>query len=234
MSLAGTSFVPAKKDVIHYHSSDSLLITADLYFSSDSLPFVILIHEQGSSRGEYNSIVNRFQKMNFNCLVPDVRNGGNSNYTANETAKRCRSLQYKNTYNEVEMDILSSIAYAFSLSSKPVILVGAGANGALALKITKDTEHVLGAIALSPGEYFGRDLNIETEIAEIQKPILLTASKKEFRYVNQMVSGIDESYKNVFAPESDEGGRGVNALLSENPSNGDYWLSILLFIKDLY
>lgn len=231
--LVGTAFVPVNKEVVTFFSSDSLQITANDYFISDTLPYVILIHEQGSSRGEFDPIINRFQKMNYNCLSVDLRNGGNSNYIANETAKRCRVQALDNSYANVEEDIKASIEFAFNKSELPIILVGSGANGALALKVTKDHNLVIGAIALSPGEYFSPGLNIETEITGIEKPLLLTATKTEFPYVNQLVSGVEETYKTVYAPEESDGARGVKALLPESPSSGDYWLSILLFIKDL-
>ena len=59
------------------------------------------------------------------------------------------------------------------------------------------------------------------------------SSQLELPYMEQMVSKVEEEYKTVFAPETSEGIRGTSALLPENPDNGEYWLTLLLFFKDL-
>ena len=219
------------KNTVEYYSEDSLLITADLYIQSDTLPYLILMHEQGSSRGEFIPIIERFQKMNYNCLVPDLRNGGNSNFVANETAKRSRN--YASNVEGIEGDILASIHYAASISTAPVLLLGAGANGSLALKAAMEMDTVKAAIALSPGEFFLNQFLMQDTLAALKKPVLATSTKLEFPYTEAMLSNVDEKYKELFVPENDEGRRGTEALLMDNPSHGEYWLAILLFFKEL-
>ncbi len=231
--LTRTSYASAKKYVVTYYSSDSVKITADHYFLSDSLPYVVLLHEQKASRGAYNEIVNRFLKMNFNCFVVDLRNGGAANYVSNETSKYCRIFGASRNFKMVEQDIHASISYLQTISQQRIILIGAGANGALALKVANENDAVCACISLSPGEYFIPALNIEKEIAGMQKPVLLMGTKFEKPYINQIVSGIDEHYKNVFTPKENEGERSVEALLPGNPSSGEYWLALILFIKDI-
>lgn len=233
MLLGGIVFAQSEKTELTFYSNDSLLITADEYLTSDTLAYVILLHDQGSSRGEFSDIIHRFQKMNFNCLVVDIRNGGNTNFLANETAKRCRNEGFSRGLNAIEDDINASVKYAFEKSGQEVILLGAGANGSLAMKTTNENNFVRAVIALSPGEYFQPYLSIEDTIAGIQKPILITSSKLEFPYQEKILSKVSDDYKTVFAPEQSEGARGTSALLSENESSGEYWLALLLFFKDL-
>jgi 3-dehydroquinate dehydratase len=171
--------------------------------------------------------------MNFNCLAVDVRNGGNSNVLGNETANRCRSEGLDRGADAIEEDIIAAVNYASEKSGQKVILLGAGANGSLALKIAKEQDEVRGVIALSPGEFFLPGLSIEDTIAGLQKPVLITSSKLEFPYSKQLVSKIAEDNKSVFTPEQDQGARGTRALLPDNSSNGEYWLAILFFFKDL-
>jgi len=231
--LGQTAFCQNDKEMITYPSADSLLITADVYLTSDTLPYIVMIHEQGSSRGEFNRIIDRFQKMNFNVLSADVRNGGNTNFIANETAKRSRTGGYDKGVQHIEDDIHAAVKKARDLSGNQVILLGAGANGSLAMKTAREMDEVKAVIALSPGEYFRPSLNIEDTISGLEKPVLITSSRLEFPYMEQLASGIDEQYKTIFAPENTEGARGTRALLPENPSNGEYWLTLLLFFKDL-
>lgn len=233
MFLAGNSFAQPGKSTLTYYSSDSLLITADDFFTSDTLPYILLFHDQGSSRGEFGEIATRFQKMNYNCLAVDLRNGGNSNFIGNETTRRCREQNFGRDLRSVEEDISASINYAFEKSGKKVILIGAGANGTLALKTAKENDSVKAVVALSPGEFFQSNFNLKDTISGIAKPILITSTKLEFPYLKEMVSNVDDKYKTVFTPDEHPGARGTEALMPENLSSGDYWLAILLFFKDL-
>lgn len=229
----GTAYAQAGKSEVTFYSSDSLLITADEYVTSDILPYLVLFHEQGSSRGEFSEIIDRFQKMNFNCLAADIRNGGNSNFIPNQTARRSRSENMSRSIDAVSSDIEAAIAYAAEKSSQSVILLGAGANGSLVLKAAMEQEQVKAAVALSPGEFFLPVFSTEEAISGIRKPLLITSSRMEHPYLVQLMSNVEEEYKTIFVPETSEGERGSAALLSDNPSNSEYWLAILLFFKDL-
>ena len=230
MGLFG--FVKAQKEVVTFESADSLVITADLYLLSDTLPYIILLHEQGSSRGEFESLAERFQKMDYNCLAVDIRNGGSANFISNETVRRSRSGDYIMGREEVENDIRASINYAFATSGKEVVLLGSGATGSLCLKISKEMDEVKGVIAFSPGEFYAPYLSIQDTISNIQKPVFIASTKTEYPYIERMLSGIDEEFKTSFIPVEDEGMRGTSSLLPKNPSNGEYWLAILLFFKE--
>lgn len=227
------TFAQTGKNTLYLYSADSLLITADEYITADTLPYLVLLHEQGSSRGEYVNILHRFQKMNFNCLVPDLRNGGNSGYLTNETAKRSRNRKYGRKAEDIEGDIRAAVDFAAMKSGKKVILVGAGANGSLALKVGKEADPVKAVIALSPGEFFRNQFSVEDTIAGMKKPVLVLSSKMEYPYMEQLLSRVDISNKELFTPEDHEGRRGTGALTDNNPSQSEYWLSILLFFKEL-
>jgi pimeloyl-ACP methyl ester carboxylesterase len=233
VATGANTFAQSDKTTVYLYAPDSLLITAEEYVLADTLPYLVLLHEQESSRGEFTGIINRFQKMNYNCLVPDLRNGGNSGYVANETAKRARNGNYGNKVEDIEGDVRTVINYAAEKSGKPVVLIGAGANGSLALKACKELGSVKGTIALSPGEFFRNQFSVEDTIAGIGKPVLVLSSSMELPYMEQLLSGVDQEYKQLFAPESHEGRRGTGALTRQNPSQGDYWLSILFYFKEL-
>ena len=230
--LLGMSGVVNAQEEISFQSNDSLELTADLYFLADTLPYIILLHEQGSSRGEFASLAGRFQKMNYNCLAVDIRNGGSANFISNETVRRTRHGDYIMGRESVENDIRAAVDYAFTTSGKAVVLLGAGATGSLCLKISTEMDEVKGVIALSPGEFYAPFLSIQDTISNLQKPVFVGSTQTEFPYVEQMLSGVGEEYKTTFKPESNEGMRGTSALKPENASNGEYWLAILLFFKE--
>ena len=205
-------FAQPDRSTVTFYSADSLLITADEHIIYDSLAYLVLVHEQGSSRGEFNEIVDRFLKMNFNCLSVDVRNGGNANFIPNETAKRARHKGVSKNREDIEADIRAAISYAHQKSDDQVILLGAGANGALVLKAAKELEAVRAAISLSPGEFFLPLLSIQDTISGIQKPILVTSNRMELPYIEELMSNVAEDYKTIFAPENSEGERGFCSL----------------------
>ena len=68
------------QEMVFFTSSDGLKISADFYQSDPFQPYMIFMHQARSSRGEYKEIAPRFVKMGYNCLVVDLRSGGEMNY----------------------------------------------------------------------------------------------------------------------------------------------------------
>jgi pimeloyl-ACP methyl ester carboxylesterase len=233
LSILLSSFNIIRVKTITFTSADSLLITADEYTISDEHPYVVLFHEQGSSRGEFNSVARRLCKMDYNCLSVDLRNGGSSGFVSNETAKRCRESRCSMEVEDIEKDMRAAIQYAFEKTDQPVILFGSGVNGSLSLKLATESMLVRAVVALSPGEYFLPNLSIQDTISNLQKPVFITSSLAEFPYMEKLASGLDEKFVTLFKPELGEGGRGTDALTTENEHNSEYWLALLLFFKDL-
>ncbi len=231
--VAFSSFNVIRKNTITFTSSDGLEVTADQYIIADDNPYILLFHEQESSRGEFQTIARRLCKMDYNCLAVDLRNGGSQGFISNETAKRCREIKCPNAVNDIELDMLAAIEYAFKKSSQPVILFGSGANGSLSLKVAGENDIVRAVVAMSPGEYFLPYINIQDTIANLKKPVFITSSLSEFSYVTQLASGLDEQYITLFKPLLGEGGRGTVSLSPEIENNSEYWFALLLFFKDL-
>jgi hypothetical protein len=228
-----SAFNVVRVNTITFTSADGLEITADEYVVSDTLPYILLFHEQESSRGEFQTIAQRLCKMDYNCLAVDLRNGGNNNNISNETAKACRESRCKKGVVDIENDMIAAINYITSKSEFPVVLFGSGANGSLSLKLSEENIQVKAVLALSPGEYFLPGVNIQEAIADINKPVFITSSQQEAPFVKQLSSGISGEYLTLFEPQLSEGGRGSLALSSENPYNSEYWLALILFFKDL-
>ncbi|MCK5137574.1 MAG: dienelactone hydrolase family protein [Bacteroidales bacterium] len=233
LTLVLSSFNVIKKNTITFASADGLEVTADQYIIDNDNPYILLFHEQESSRGEFETIARRLCKMNYSCLAVDLRNGGNKCFVSNETAKRCRESKCPAAVNDIELDMVAAIEYAFNKSNHPVILLGSGANGSLSLKVAKENNNVRAVVALSPGEYFLPDINVKDTITGLKKPVFITSSLSEFSYVSQLASGVEEQYITLFEPQLGEGGRGTVALSAENDNNSEYWLALLLFFKDL-
>src|SRR4051812_30289117 len=77
---------------VTFPSKDGVTITADWYPIADSCPVILLCHQAGFSRGEYESTAVRLNKFGFNCLAIDQRFGDEVNGIKNETAAEARRL----------------------------------------------------------------------------------------------------------------------------------------------
>ena len=233
LTLLLASFDVLRKETVTFASSDGLVITADEYIMKSTNPYILLFHEQGSSRGEYRVIAKKLCKMDYNCLAVDLRNGGNVNPVSNETVKRCRESRCPVGANDVVLDMVAAIDYVHGKTNLPVILFGSGANASLSLKLARESEDVRAVVAFSPGEYFLPEISIHDTITDLRKPVFVTSSLSELPYVSQLVSGMDEEYLNIFEPRLGEGCRGSMSLANENSNHSEYWLALLLFFKDL-
>jgi len=233
LSVVFSSLNVIRVKTITFTSVDSLEITADEYIIAPDNPYILLFHEQGSSRGEFHTIARRLCKLDYNCLAIDLRNGGNNSHVSNETARRCRNGRCPTGIDDLGGDVAAAIDYIKGKSELPVILFGSGANGSLGLKIAAESDHVRAAVALSPGEYFLPALKIQDTITGLKKPVFITASKAEIPYVSELASGIEEDYLTLFEPEQGEGHRGSESLSENYDDNTEYWVALLLFFRDL-
>ncbi len=222
-----------RKETVTFTAADGLTVTADEYIMARDYPYILLFHEQESSRGEFSVIAKKLCKMDYNCLAVDMRNGGSVNFVSNETVKRCREIRCPVGVNDVELDMLAAIDYAYERSGRPVILFGSCANASLSLKVAAQHEHVRAVVAFSPGEYFLPQISIQDTISGLKKPVFVSSSLSELPYVSQLVSGIDKNYVTLFEPKLGEGGRGTVSLTTNSTNHSEYWLALLLFFKDL-
>ncbi|MBN2524089.1 MAG: hypothetical protein JXB24_12520 [Bacteroidales bacterium] len=222
------------QEKVSFYSKDSLKITADLYLKDYRLPFILLFHQGGSSRGEYNEIAARLMKLDYNCLSVDLRSGSKINYVTNETALRAEEGNFPNSFIDARQDIESAIHYINKYNSKSVVLFGSSYSASLCLMIAKNEPNVTAVIAFSPGEYFRPKLIVKNEVAGIQKPLFVSSSAIEYDYIEQMLSGIDKSYITLYKPgKGSKGIHGAKALWKENESSDECWLELLMFFKKI-
>ena len=233
LTFVFSSFSAIRVKTITFTAVDGLEITADEYIVDPFKPYVLLFHEQGSSRGEFSTIATRLNKLEFNCLAVDLRNGGKYDYVSNETVKQLREKHLEAGIKEIEQDVAVAIQYVQGKSNLPVVLFGSGANGSLSLKIALSDSVVRAVVALSPGEYFMPEIKIQDIISPLKKPVFISSSKAEFPYVSELASGIDKDYITLFEPKEGAGERGTASFSVDYDYNTEYWIALILFFKDL-
>ncbi|MFI5163736.1 MAG: dienelactone hydrolase family protein [Bacteroidia bacterium] len=223
---------PQSVDKITFPASDGLLVTADIYLVNDSLPYMILCHQAGYSRGEYVETATKFCHLGYNCIAVDLRSGGGVNGVQNETASLAASQKLPAEYLDAEKDIIAAIDYAYTKSKKKVFLVGSSYSASLVLKIGATNQKVSAVMAFSPGEYFGKKLNLKDAIKNITVPVFVTSTKKEAKDVSKLISDINPKIKQQFIP-TEEGKHGSSCLWKDNPNYHEYWIAILMFTKQV-
>jgi dienelactone hydrolase len=221
------------QQTITFPSKDGLTITADEYAEDENLPYMILCHQAGFSRGEYINTASRFQKFGYNCLAIDARSGKEVNNITNETAALALKKRKSTGYLDAEQDILAAIDYIYKKTNKKVILVGSSYSASLVLKIAATNDKVKAVLAFSPGEYFGDKLNLKESIKNLDKPVFVTSSKAEAAELSALMKNVKSQNKTQFTPSS-EGDHGSKALWKEsNPNYHEYWMALLMFMRGI-
>ncbi len=218
---------------VTYCAADSLKITADLYLRDYSYPYILLFHQEGSSRGEYSEIALKLLNLEYNCLAVDLRSGGEENYIRNETHDRARALNMSHTQRDALMDITASVNYILKISDKKVILMGSSYSASLCLMAANHNPDVIAVIACSPGEYFLPWIEVKENLKNFDKPLFCTTSATEYKYVTQMLNEISDTLKVIFKPGKGKGLHGAKALWVVNETSQEYWLELLIFFKGL-
>lgn len=218
---------------ITFPSKDGLTITADLYETSSSDPYMVCFHQAHSSRGEYKEIAPKLNKLGYNCLAVDLRSGKEVNYVVNRTAELALQQSLSVNYFDAIPDMQAAIEWACNKSHQPVIVMGSSYSASLSLLLALKNPQIRAVISFSPGEYFGKPHFIEDTIANIAIPIFAASTADEFKYVEQLFSKVNKYYLTLFSPSKHKGEHGSSALLSTNPSKDEYWLALLLFINQI-
>ncbi|MDF1613274.1 alpha/beta hydrolase [Stygiobacter electus] len=219
------------QQTIIFPSLDKVPIAADLYKINETATYIVLCHLSDHSRGEYIETAKRLNELGYNCLAIDTRTGNEIFNIKNQTAIQAKKLNKPVEFLDSEQDIIAAVNYADSLSNgKGIILFGSSFSASLALKIGTENPKVKLVIAFSPGEYFGKQLNLTKVIKTLSKPIFVTSSKEEAVKVALLIKNIKSRSKTQFIPKG-EGKHGSISLWSYNPNNIEYWEALVNFLN---
>ncbi len=220
----------SQKREVSFMAADGLEVTGDLYAANPVAHYIILFHQAGSSRGEFQEIVPRFRKMGYNVLAVDLRSGSNMNYVNNATAERARAKSLSVSMFDAYKDIVAAIEFVGTQTNLPVILLGSSYSASLVLEEACVNPGVKAVISFSPGEYFPGH-SVKGSIKGLDKPSFITATVEEEPFVNDLVENVLQRI--VFVPQGGAGQHGARALWKENETSSEYWLALIMFIRSL-
>lgn len=224
-------------ETIKIKAEDGVEVTVDLHIAHpDTVPFIVLFHQAGWSRGEYLEIAPMLNKMGFNCMAVDQRSGKAVNDVENETFVSARQLMKETKYVDALPDMNAAINHAKEFLAKGHLIIwGSSYSSALALKIAGDrADEISGVLAFSPGEYFksmGKPGDYITQsAANISCPSFVTSARSErdsWWGINEAIPTTSKAY---FLPET-SGNHGSRALWSKFRDSQDYWSAVEQFLS---
>lgn len=227
------SFGQSTVKTITFKSTDGLLITGDLYQTSDKdAPYIILYHQARYSRGEYLEIAPKLNTMGFNCLAIDQRSGDSINGVVNETHKRADDADLATKYPDAWPDIEAAFLHVTKkLKATKVIVWGSSYSAAMVFVLgSKYKAQISGILAFAPGEYFKIDDKAISDYAKnIDYPVFITSAKSEEQYWQPIYDNLNTDDKSFYLPK-DEGIHGSKALWKENAGYELYWEAVNKFL----
>jgi pimeloyl-ACP methyl ester carboxylesterase len=227
------SLVSQAQGKVSFFAADSLKITADLYLKDTRLPFIILLHQSESSRGEYTEIAPKLLNFGYNCLAVDLRSGNKMNFVPNETAQRAKQMHIPTKFIDTWPDILAAIGFVQKYNAEQVILLGSSYSASLALIIANQLNTVKAVVAFSPGEYFQPEMNVKEKLTTLKMPVFAVSTEMEYTYVSDLLAGVPDSFKTIYKPTEAEGVHGAKALWNDSPGSRECWFQLSYFFAKL-
>lgn len=215
---------------VKFPSKDGVTITADMYEANPDYPWVVLFHMAQSSRGEFQRIAPKLNRLEVNCLAVDLRSGKENNFIVNETYVLAKNTGLGTSYIDAEADMKAAIEKAYLIARKPVVIFGSSYSASLALKLGSEMAQVKAVIAFSPGEYFGQDLDVVNAARNLVKPTFIACASDEKKHTDEIAQAVSSRKKIYFAPGKG-GAHGSACLDKKSEGQTEYWIQMINFLQ---
>lgn len=192
-------------------------------------PIVLMFHQAGSNRGEYESISKRMVTEGYNCIAIDQRSGGTMWGRDNATAKQYSGNQsYENAYQ----DMLATFQWAKKEGYAKILLWGSSYSASLVLRLGAEQKGIAEIICASPGEYFSDKGIVKGWAAKQTATPFFICPKSESNDLSAIFDVIPIEEKSFL--EQDPGIHGSRAFIaSTNPKSEEAWKALLDFLGTL-
>ncbi len=210
-------------------ATDRLNIVGLLYPASTPRAIVLLFHQAGSSKYEYDSIGPRLAARGFTALAIDQRAGGTL-FGDNSTVHMLGGSQ---PYLEAEKDLQGALNWALT-KHLPVIVWGSSYSSALVFLLAAENPgKVQGLLAFSPGEYLGTPDKVRRAAAQVRVPIFVTSAKDagEIAAAKAIIDAAPAAIKVRYVPPT-AGVHGSSTLIPDRNSRGaeENWHAVEAFL----
>lgn len=216
-------------------TDDNVLVYGDRYVAEGGgRATILLFHQAGASRAEYEPIIPRLLKSGFDVVAIDQRSGGSRFDGENKTVRR---LERSTDFLEALPDLEAAMNYArFVNPANPIIAWGSSYSASLAfLLAAKHPDKIAAVMAFSPGEYFPDKSLVRTAASKVSVPIFATSSPKanEVEAAKAILAASPSQLKMQYVPEA--GVHGASILRTDaNPQGADAaWSAVNDFLNKL-
>ncbi|WP_084239181.1 alpha/beta hydrolase [Sphingomonas asaccharolytica] len=212
---------------------DGVTVYGTYYPSGNARALILLFHQAGSSKDEYQTIAPQLQRAGFAALAIDQRVGGGL-YGNNQTMAGYKD---KTDYLGALPDLEAALAWAKDKAQgKPILLWGSSYSASLVFLVaaSKSAEgSVKGVLAFSPGEYFEDKKMVENAAAKVTVPVFVASANTlvEEQEAKAILSATKSTDRQQFIPKA--GVHGSSTLIAaKNPGGADdNWQAVLAFLK---
>ncbi|TNE54256.1 MAG: hypothetical protein EP338_08825 [Bacteroidetes bacterium] len=221
------------KEKINFQSEDGLEITAYLYQFSPEAPTILLCHQAGFNKSEYQETALNLYEMGYNCLAIDQRSGGTwSDSTMNETFEKAVLAGKKTKYADADQDVVAGINYLFDKYQRPCLVLGSSYSADLVIYQGIKNPKVKAIIAFSPGNYIQQEKgDLRKVLDSLDKPLFVSSSKDEIASQELLLKRLKHSRKLVHHKPTVDGQHGSKALWSTHEGHQEYWKALKQFLN---
>lgn len=172
-ALLSLSALPLAAEPVSFAADDGVVVHADYNGKGGARPLILLFHQAGSNRHEYDPIAPRLNAAGFDTLAVDQRSGGSAFGFRNETAEGAGG-DYLDAYRDLEAALEWGRAHA---GAGGIIAWGSSYSAALVFVLAEEHPgHVKAVLAFSPGEYFGDPDFVKKAAAGVGQPVFASSA----------------------------------------------------------
>ncbi len=215
-------------------AADGTTVYTELVEAKDEPKGVVLMfHQAGSNRHEYDPIAPRVASLGWDCLMVDQRAGGDMWGATNQTAAQFTG---ETSYMDAYADMEAALKWADGEGYKRIIAWGSSYSASLVLRLASENKSVGAVVSFSPGEYFDEPGIVAKWNSEVTAPCFFAATSQElvtdvFKLVDTKPKSPGRDMDVVFGTK--DGVHGSSALREDkNPIDFQaYWNHLDRFLR---
>jgi dienelactone hydrolase len=218
---------------VTFAATDGVTVHAD--FSSEAgarRPLILLFHQAGANRHEYDPIAPRLNDAGFDTLAVDQRAGGSAFGYKNETAEGVGDdAGYQAAYQDME----AALAWAKAQGARQIVVLGSSYSSSLVFVLAADHPgDVTAVLAFSPGEYFGSSSYVRKAAARVKVPVFVSSAsaRGEEAAAAEIAAALAGPHRQLKAKTAPHG---ASALREDaNPQGApEVWKAVLAFLREV-
>lgn len=213
-------------------SADKIPLAGFLYPAAKPKAIILLFHQAGSSKYEYDTIAPRLAALGYTAYTIDQRAGGLL-YGDNSTIAL---LSGSRPLIEAMPDLQAAVDWARP-QGLPVILWGSSYSASLSFIVAANNPTVVKAVmAFSPGEYFDDKGMVTKAASRLRVPVFVTSAKDagEIAAARQIIDAVPSQPKVQYVPQT-AGTHGSSTLIDAKDPKGaaENWRAVEAFLKQV-